>query len=136
MTNQLGTIRGVTQLLNTFAGAAISSTVRDSREVWLLTVDFPAYTGSADTAQISGVAAAIQATTRDGKARTLRGALPGPAGADSTNLAAYFTGTAVEAATVSSDNLTGQLSDNTGTELTATTGVSNGVCVIVIVDIT
>lgn len=117
-----GTIKGVS--LIKASGA---------RKSYLLTVEFGAYTGAADTASISGVGAAILARVRNGKTMTLRGALPGGAGLDTAAQEVYFTGTAVQAATVSSDDLTGQLSNAAGTELTSATA-SKGVEVIVIVD--
>src|ERR1041384_32643 len=103
-----GTIRGVTQVSRAFMGAG-STTTRDAREVWLMTVDFGAYTGASDTAQVQALGAAITATARDGRTRTLRGVGPAFAGADANNQACYFTGTAVQAGTISSDDSTGQL---------------------------
>lgn len=103
------------------------------RKAYLLTVDFAAYTGASDTASISAVGAAILAKTRNGKTVTLRGALPIGPGKDTAAQDVYFTGTAVQAATVSSDDLTGQLSNAAGTELTTSTA-SKGVELCVIVD--
>lgn len=119
-----GTITGVS-LLRSKEGSG--------RKAYLLTVDFAAYTGASDTASISGVGAEILAHTRNGKTVTLRGALPIAAGKDTASQDVYFTGTAVEAATVSSDDLTGQLSAADGTELTSSTA-SKGVEICVIVD--
>jgi hypothetical protein len=119
-----GTIKGVTQI------ASMSNT---GRKAYLLTADFAAYTGAADTATITGAGAAILAKTRNGKTVTLRGSLPAVAGLDTASQAVYFTGTAVQAGTVSSDDLTGQLSALDGTELTSSTACK-GVGVIVIVD--
>lgn len=119
-----GTITGVS-LLRSKEGTG--------RKAYLLTVNFGAYTGSTDTASISGVGAAILAKTRNGKTVTLRGAVPMAAGYDTASQAVYFTGTAVQAATVSSDDLTGQLSNAAGTELTSATA-SKGVEICVIVD--
>lgn len=119
-----GTITGVS-LLRSKEGSG--------RKAYLLTVNFPSYTGSSDTASISGVGAAILAKTRNGKTVTLRGAEPIAAGRDTADQAVYFTGTAVQAATVSSDDLTGQLSGADGTELTSATA-SKGVEICVIVD--
>lgn len=130
-----GSIKEI-KLLDTANAGVGTTSLRDKREVWLLSVEFPnAYSGAADTASITGVGAAIKAKTNDGKTRTLRCGIPGAAGADSNNQAVFFTGTAVQAATVSSDDLTGQLSDATGTELTATVGASRGVKVLVSVDV-
>lgn len=104
------------------------------RKAYLLTVDFPeTYTGSGDTASIAGVGAAILAKTRNGKTVTLRGALPIAPGKDTNAQDIYFTGASVQAATVSSDALTGQLSAADGTEATTATA-SKGVELCVIVD--
>lgn len=119
-----GTITGVS-LLRSKEGSG--------RKAYLLTVDFPAYTGSSDTASIAGVGAAILAKTRNGKTVTLRGAVPIAPGKDTAAQDVYFTGTAVLAATVSSDALTGQLSAADGTELTSSTA-SKGAELCVIVD--
>lgn len=119
-----GTITGVS-LLRSKEGSG--------RKAYLLTVDFPAYTGSGDTAQIAGVGAAILAKTRNGKTVTLRGALPAAAGKDTASQDVYFTGASVQAATVSTDALTGNLSAADGTELTSSTA-AKGVELCVIVD--
>lgn len=127
MTAQNGTITGITVLDGNFEGVG-------KRKAYMLTCTFPAYTGSTDTATVNGVGAAIAAETKNGKGSppTLIAGLSLP-GYDTAAQAVYFTGLSVQAATVSSDNLTGQLSDNTGTELTAATA-SQGVRVIVTVD--
>lgn len=119
-----GTITGVS-LLRSKEGTG--------RKAYLLTVDFAAYTGSGDTAQIAGVGAAILAKTRNGKTVTLRGAIPVAPGKDTAAQDVYFTGASVQAATVSSDALTGNLSAADGTELTSSTA-SKGVELCVIVD--
>jgi hypothetical protein len=119
-----GTITGVSEL---------RAKEHPGRKAYLLTVDFAAYTGASDTASISGVGAAILAKTRNGKTMTLRGAVPIAPGYDTAAQAVYFTGTAVQAATVSSDALTGQLSGADGTELTSSTACK-GVELCVIVD--
>lgn len=119
-----GTITGVT-LLRSKAGGG--------RKVYLLTVDFQAMTGASDTASVSDVGATILAHTRNGKTVTLRGALPIAPGKDTNMQDVYFTGAAVQAATVSSDDLTGNLSAADGTELTSSTA-SKGVEIAVIVD--
>lgn len=124
MATVTGTITGVT---------LIRSKESSGRKAYLLTANFGAYTGSSDTAQLSAVGATILAHTRNGKTVTLRGALPMASGYDTANQAVYFTGAAVQADTVSSDALTGNLSDITGTELTASTA-SAGVELCVIVD--
>ena len=119
-----GTITGVTH---------IRSKEGSGRKAYLLTVNFGAYTGAADTAQVANVGATILAHTRNGKTVTLRGAVPVAPGLDTASQAVYFTGTAAQAATVSSDALTGQLSGADGTELTSATA-SKGVELLVIVD--
>lgn len=119
-----GTITGVSEL---------RAKEHPGRKAYLLTVDFAAYTGSSDTASISAVGATILAHTRNGKTVTLRGAVPIAPGYDTNAQAVYFTGTAVAAATVSSDALTGQLSAADGTELTTATACK-GVELCVIVD--
>lgn len=118
-----GTITGVSEL---------RAKLNAGRKAYLLTVDFGSYTGAADTASIAAVGATILAHTRNGKTVTLQGAVPIAAGYDTNAQAVYFTGTSVQAATVSSDSLTGQLSDVDGTELTSSTA-SKGceICVIV-----
>lgn len=128
-----GSITGATNVSKAFSGAGTVS-ARDAREVWLVSADFAAYTGASDTAQIQAVGAAISSRAADGKTRTVRWAAPAYAGADTANQAVYFTGTAVQAATVSTDDITGQLSVAAGTEVTSTTGVSSGVAVLVGVD--
>lgn len=126
MTVQAGTINGITLVSASFEGV-------EARKVYMLACTFPAYTGSSDTCQIAGVGAAIATATKNGKTNTLRWGAPGPAGQDTAAQAVYATGTAVQALTVSTDALTGQLSDKTGTELTSATA-SFGVCVFVGVD--
>lgn len=128
-----GSITGARNVSTAFAGAGTVST-RDAREVWLVTADFAAYTGASDTAQIQAVGAAITSRAGDGKTRTVRWACPAYGGADTENQAVFFTGTAVQAATVSTDDITGQLAVAAGTEVSATTGVTSGVGVLVGVD--
>jgi hypothetical protein len=122
-----GTIRGLQCISRSFSGIG-------SREAWFITVDFNAYNGAADTASLLGVGAAIDATARDGKASTLRSGACVIAGADTNKQAAYFTGTAVQALTVSSDNLTGQLSDASGAELASATALDAELGIIAVVD--
>lgn len=127
----MSTINGTITGCNLIAG---NITGFGARKAYQITATFPAYTGSSDTATITGVGAAISASTKNGKTITLRGGIPSGAGSDTAAQAVYFGGTAVQAATVSSDDLTGQLNNAAGTELTTTTGVSTGVQVIAIVD--
>ena len=105
-----------------------------SRKAYLLSCQFPAYTGASDTSTITGVGAAISTATKTGKTLTLRGGICVGAGADTAGQAVYCTGTAVQAMTVSSDDLTGHLAVAAGTEITSTTGVTDGVQMLVIVD--
>lgn len=122
-----GTIRGLTCVSRSFTGFG-------SREAWLITVDFGAYTGAADTASLLGVGAAIDATARDGKASTLRSGVCVFPGADTNKQLAFFTGTAVQALTVSSDDLTGQLSNAAGSELATATALDCELGIVVCVD--
>lgn len=119
-----GTITGVS-LLRSKEGSG--------RKAYLLTCSFGAYTGSTDDASLANVGATILAHTRNGKTLTLRGAVPAAPGKDTAAQDVYFTGGAVEALTVSSDSLTGNLSNAAGTELTSSTACT-GVELCVIVD--
>jgi hypothetical protein len=124
MANKDATIRGLQCLGRTFAGFG-------SREAWLLTCDFPAYTAAADTARILLCGASIDATARDGKTSTLRAGTCVQAGYDGT-LAVYPTGASVQALTVSSDTLSGQLSTAAGVDETkAATTVPAAILVVV-----
>lgn len=122
-----GTIRGAMCMSKVFTGFG-------SRESWLITADFGAYTGAADTASLLGIGAAIDASARDGKASTLRSGVCAFPGADTNKQLAFFTGTAVQALTVSSDDLTGQLSTAAGVELVSSTALDSELGVIVCVD--
>jgi len=128
-----GTIRGVTLVHAPFAGAGTVS-ARDAREVWLLTADFAAYTASSDTAAIEDVGATISARCRDGKTRTVEWAAPAFGGQDSTPQAVYMLGASIDALAVSTDKVTGELTDNDGTEVD-TSGVTHGVGVLVSVTV-
>jgi hypothetical protein len=131
-----GTIRGCTNVSKAIQGAG--TTVKDLTEVWLLTADFAAYTGSADDAALALVSATISARARDGRTRVLKWAAPAFSGADANNQAVDFCGASVAALTISSDSLTGELcSVNTiSTEVTATSGITYGVGVLVGVIVT
>jgi hypothetical protein len=124
MSLSAGTITGVSEL---------RAKEHPGRKAYLLTVDFTsAYTGSTDTASIAAVGATILAHTRNGKTVTLQGCVPIAPGYDTNAQAVYFTGTSVQAGTVSSDALTGQLSNIDGTELTTATACKGvEICVIV-----
>ena len=122
-----GTIRGLTCISRVFTGFG-------SREAWLITADYAAYSGAADTASLVGIGAAIDATCRDGKASTLRAGSCAFPGADTAKQLAFLTGTAVQALTVSGDNFTGQLSDAAGAELAASTALDCELGVMAFVD--
>lgn len=124
MTLQAGTITGVSLIAGNVNGVGL-------RRAYLLTVSFPAYTGSSDSATITGVGAAIAAKTRKAGTNTMRAdAAPTCVGAGvDTNGQAIYIGTC----TVSSDALTFNLTDGNGNELTAATA-SQGVQLIVPVD--
>lgn len=118
-----GTIIGATLVEANFNGVG-------DRELWRLSVDFGAYTGAADTATITGVAAAISNRTHDGKTRTLRGGLGANPGSDTNGQAVYFGAPALDTV-----NLDGTLANAAGTELTTATA-SKSVGVIVAIDAT
>lgn len=105
---------------------------KGARKSYLLTCDFAAY-ASTDSATITGIGAAIASHTRNGKTNTLRAVAPCGAGLDTNAQDVYFTGTAVEAGTISSDDATGNLSNAAGTELSSATACV-GVEVIAVVD--
>lgn len=129
-----GTITGVSQILKGHSGWGGSSV--PSRESWLLTLSFPAYTGASDSANVSAVIATINAHARDGKTRTFIAALPVGAGVDGASQAVYLCGPAAQViASLSTDAAAGNLADKGATELTATTGVTNGVQWEVVCDV-
>jgi hypothetical protein len=113
-----GTITGVSLLR-----------AKDTFKTYLVTCTFPAYTGASDTATVTGLGAAVLAHTRNGKTTTLKGCQCIAPGKDAaaTPLAVYFTGAAAWAATISTDDATGNLSVEAGTEITSTTGSTVGV---------
>lgn len=111
-----GTITGVTLLR-----------AKDDQKTYLVTCDFAAYTGASDTATVTGLGAAIAAKTRNGKTNTLKGVVCIGAGKDTAGTSAYFTGTSVWAATISSDDATGHLAVVAGTEISSTSGKTTGV---------
>lgn len=124
-----GTIVGIQALSANPAGSG------NTRRAYLITADFAAYTGASDTATITGVGAAIAAQVRNGKTITLRGGISAHSGLDTNAQQVHFTGASVTAATLSTDDLTGQLSTSatTATEITTSTACT-GVGVIAIVD--
>jgi len=121
-----GTIKGVSLVQGNVNGVG-------ARKAYLLSCDFAAYTGSGDTCTITGVGAAIATATKNGKTNTLRGGICVGPGADTAAQAVYPTGAAAIAMTVSSDDLTGNLSNAAGTELTSSTACT-GCQVLVVVD--
>lgn len=122
-----GSIKGVSLLSGNVNGEG-------ARKAYIVSVEFPAYSGAADVASVTGVGAAIAAQTRNGKTNTVRGAITLNAGADASSQDVYFTGTAVQALTVSSDDLTGHLAVAAGTEIATTTTAAVGVQLCVVVD--
>lgn len=117
-----GSIDGISLLQSNVSGLA-------NGKAYLLSVSFPAYTGSTDDMKIAGVGAAIAAHTKSGVTPTLVGGICLNPGID-TNGQKVWAG----ALTVSTDDLTGNLviSDRS-TEITTSTACS-GVQVVVIVD--
>jgi len=131
-----GTIRGINLVNKAFSGSG--TTTRDKTEVYLVTCDFGAYTGSSDDATLPAVGAAITARVRDGRTRTLAWAGPAMCGADANNQAVNFCGTSVAALTISTDDLTGELCtvNTVSTEVTATSGTTVGIGIMVAVFVT
>lgn len=131
-----GTLRSASLQSKAFSGSG--TTTRDLMEVWLLTYDFAAYTGSTDDATVTGVPAAINASMRDGKTRTLLWGAPAFCGGDANNQPVNLCGTAVAALTISTNDFTGELCavNTVSTEVTATSGVTYGVGILVGVAVT
>jgi len=131
-----GTIRSINLKCKADQGAG--TTTRDRLEVWEVSADFAAYTGSTDDASLAAVGAAISARARDGATRTLLWGAPSACGADANNQAVNFCGTSVAALTISTDDLTGELCtvNTVSTEVTATSGVTYGCKILVGVPVT
>lgn len=131
-----GTYRSATNLSKANQGAG--TTTRDGLEVWLLTYDFAAYTGSSDDATVTGVPTVINSQVRDGKTRTLLWGAPAYCGADANNQPVNFCGASVAALTVSTNDFTGELCtvNTVSTEVTATSGATVGVGILVGVAVT
>lgn len=134
-----GTISGVTLLSGNPTGSTSTvSSVVYSRKAFMVMADFPAYTGSSDTATITGILTAISAAQRNGKSYTLRAVVPALAGLDANGQGVYMGGSSVQAATLSNTTTTGDaagnLIDAADTEVTSTSGTTVGVGVIAIVD--
>ena len=136
MTTINGSIKGIANVSKAFQAAG--TTTKDMTEVWLVTADFAAYTGAADDAALLTVSALISATARDGRTRVLKWAAPCFSGADANNQAVDFCGGSVAALTISSDSLTGELCtvNTISTEVTATSGTTQGVGILVGVIVT
>ena len=111
-----GTIRAVVHAHRSFTGITGPDSGNSNAAVelhaFLVSVNFGAYVAAADTFSIAGVGAAIGTYTRDGKTYTLRDAMVVGFGKNSA-------GTAItcSAVTVSTDALTGNLTDIAGTEI-------------------
>lgn len=101
----------ITGVKGTAAIVKRPATRHDSRGVYLVTANFGTYVGAADDAALAGVGAAITASVRDGKTRTMRSAVCVGAGYDGTR--SVYTG----ACTVNADALAFNLTDAAGTEL-------------------
>lgn len=124
----MGTING------TITGVSLLRAKGDWK-TYEVTCSFAAYTGSTDTATVTGLGAAILAKNHNGKTHTLKGVqCIGPGyDAAATPLAVYFTGTSAWAGTISTDDATGHLAIAAGTEITSTTGTTTGVVLAVTV---
>lgn len=94
-----------------------------------VTCNFAAYTGSSDTATVTALGAAVLAHVRNGKTTTLKAVQCIGAGKDANAQDVFFTGPSTWAAAISSDDASGsdQLSDSAGSELTSTSGTTEGV---------
>jgi hypothetical protein len=117
MATQKGTLKGYSLLSRDPNGSG--------RATYLATFSFPAYTGSSDSGQIDGPAAALSAAIKDGKTRALiSSCVPVCVGGGrDTEGQAVFVG----AVTISTADLTFNLTAADGTtELTSSTA-SDGV---------
>jgi hypothetical protein len=110
-----GTIVGIVMSGEPFGGA----TSRHRAEVF---VTYPAYTASTDTTTVAAVGAAIAAKRRDGKTVALTDVCQGQSGSDGTT--EFYNDTLA----VSTDAITGELSDIAGTEIDAASGVTARPC--------
>lgn len=114
-----GTIVGVSMLRDPHSG----TTGRHLAEVY---VTYPAYTASSDTTTVAAVGAAIAARRRDGKTVTLKTVCEGQAGKHGAT--EFFNDTLA----VSTDAITGELSDTAGTEIDAASGVTQLPCSFIV----
>lgn len=128
MTVQEGTITGATLLHKSSFGSI------DARETWLVSVSFPAYTASSDTAIVNNVGAALSARARDSKTRTLVAAHTGQAGIDTNGTAVVFAAASSAPLTCSTDDISGELGNAAFDEADRT--ASSGVGLIVTCDLT
>lgn len=134
-----GTISNVALLSANPAGStALDSTSVCNRLAYLVMANFGAYTGSSDTATITGILTAIGAATRNGRTLKLRAVVPAMAGLDANGQGVHMSGGSVAACTIANPtttgDATGNLTDAAGTEVTSTSGTTVGVGVIAIVD--
>lgn len=114
-----GTIVGINILREPCGGAS----GRSLAEVF---VTYPAYTAAADTTTVAAVGAAIAAKQRNGKTITLKDVTEGQAGRHGST--EFFNDTLA----VSTDAITGELSNTSGTEIDAASGVSDRPCSFVV----
>lgn len=121
MSTIYATILGVTNVKRVDSGDGARNTAR-------LALSFGAYTGSSDTASVSGVTTAISNTLRNGKTITPRAAICSAAGGDASQ--SIYTG----AITVSGATMTFDLTTAAGVEITSTTGTVRPVMVDVSFD--
>lgn len=92
------------------------------RHFALVSVTFGAYVASADTVNVAAVGAAIAAKRRDGKTVVLKDVTE--AGAGKQGATEFY----LDTLAVSSDAITGELSNIDGTEINAASGVSERAC--------
>lgn len=92
------------------------------RHVARVSVEFPAYVASADTVSTAAVGAAIAARRRDGKTVLLKDVTE--AGAGKQGATEFY----LDTLAVSTDAITGELSNIDGTEIDAPSGVVDRPC--------
>jgi hypothetical protein len=102
-----------------------------TREAWLVTASFTTYTAASDDAELTLVGAYIDSIARDGKTSTLRGGIPVLAMDNGSGTGVYFSGASVQALSVSSDTLAGELNNAALTETNSATNTGAGIIVIV-----
>lgn len=109
-----GSIKGVRLLNEPVAGAG--------RHVAEVFVTFGAYTASSDTVIVSSVATYIQNCRRDGKTATLKTVGEGQCGRQGST--SFF----LDTLSISTNDVTGELSNEDGTEIDAASGVADRAC--------